>query len=217
MSLSICVDHAMENCNWGQKKGSHATALSVVMTQGFERPLIFTIEDDPPKREMSRFLCKMAFESVAEIFCSGSNRAGHLVDEPFFDNVRKFARYGDNFNHWPFFKRRVFPHETFMRHTTTNEWVQAGFGCGLFMNKRNETLFAFIFYGVEFVINVGGPSIAGYDEWLREHNGISPVVERLGCSLVRGDDVKHYLHGTFEVKNGLEFDEAHGYGKYGDV
>ena len=199
----------------GTEKGRQATDLAEVMAQGFERPLIFTIEDDPPKREMSRFLCKMAYETVAELFCSGPGGAGHLADEPFFDNVRKFARYGENFRDWPFSQRRVFPHDTLMRHPTTNEWVHAGFGCSIFMNRRCETLFAFIFYGIEFVINVGGPTIAGYEEWLREHKEISPLVERLGCRLVTENDGKHYLHGSFAVKHGLEFDIAHGYGPWG--
>jgi len=193
-----------------EKHGDLPELLNVVQN-GFEEPLVFTIEDDLPKREMSRFLCKMAFESVAELFCKDLRRVECLGDEPFFDNVRKFARYGDNVKEWPFSQRRIFPHNTLMRHPDTKEWVQAGFGCSLFMNRRRETLFAFVFYGVEFVINVGGPSIAGYDEWLREHDGISPMVERLGCRLVAEENGTCYLHGDFDATHGLEFDEKHGY------
>lgn len=196
------------------ENGNDKSALSNVIANGFEQPLIFTIEDDPPQREMSRFLCKMAFEAVAELFCASPQGPYHLRDEPFFDNVREYARYGSNFQEWPFSQRRVFPHDTLMRHPSTNEWVHAGFGYGLFMNKRQETLFGFLFYGIEFVINVGGPSIAGYNEWLDEHDGISPMVERLGCRLVLGEDRKHYLHGGFEISKGLEFDEKHGYSPF---
>lgn len=202
------------NLQFTTERGNHAPALLDVIAKGFQRPLVFTIEDDPPTREMSRFLCKMALESMAELFCSDSDGATHLIDEPFFDNVRNFARYGNNFKAWPFSQRRIFPIDTLMLHPETNEWVQAGFGCGLFMNKRLETFFAFVFYGVEFVINIGGPSIAGYNEWLKDHNGISPVVERVGGRLVREDDGMHYLHGNFEIKNGLEFDEKHGCSPY---
>ncbi|SEB33555.1 hypothetical protein SAMN04490199_0678 [Pseudomonas marginalis] len=188
--------------------------LHNVMAGGFEQPLIFTIEDNPPQREMSRFLCKMAYETFAELFCKSPRGTSHLSREPFLENVRKYARYGDNFKAWPYSQRRVFPHDTLMRHPTTDEWVHAGFGCGLFMNKRKETLFAFLFYGIEFVINVGGPSIAGYNEWLDDHSGISPMVERLGCHLELGGDGKHYLHGSFEVAQGLKFDKEHGYFSY---
>jgi hypothetical protein len=85
------------------------------------------------------------------------------------------------------------------------------------MNRRQETLFAFVFYGVEFVVNVGGPSIAGYQEWLRIHNDISPLVERLGCRLVvEGEDKSkpYYLHGSFNSKIGLDFDKMHGYHQF---
>lgn len=61
----------------------------------------------------------------------------------------------------------------------------------------------------------GGPSITGYDEWLQDHKGISPVVERLGCKLDNENDGKHYLHGSFDVNAGLEFDKAHGYCQFG--
>ena len=192
-------------------------ALSEVIACGFEQPLIFTIEAEPPPREMSRFLCKMALETVAELFCSDPCGMERIVDEPYFDNIRNYVRHGINFKEWPYSQRQIFPEDTLMRHPETNQWVRAGFGCGLFMNKRQETLFAFCLYGVEFVVNVGGPSIAGYQEWLQHHNGISPMVERLGCRLVvegEGDSKVHYLHGAFNSKAGLRFDKAHGYHQF---
>jgi hypothetical protein len=74
---------------------------------------------------------------------------------------------------------------------TTNKWVQVGFGCNLVLDKRREMFFAFCLYGMEYVINVGGPSIQGYEEWLKEHNHISPLVELGGHRLVKREE-----HGT---------------------
>jgi len=189
-------------------------ALSKVISDGFEQPLIFTIEDDPPQKEMSRFLCKMALEAFAETFCTESSQVDSLVDEPYLDDIRNYARYGAKFKSWPYSQRRVYPEKTLMRHPETNEWVQVGFGCCLFMNQHQETLFAFHLYGIEFVLNVGGPSIAGYHEWLQLHGGISPIVERLGCRLTvegEGKSSTYYLHGNSNSKAGLEFDKKHGY------
>jgi hypothetical protein len=193
------------------EKRNDQKMLQRAISDNFERPLIFTIEDELPKREMSRFLCKMAYETFAELFCKSLQGTSHLINEPFLNNIRRYARYGDNFKEWPFSQRRIFPHDTLMQHPTTNEWVHAGFGCGLFMNKRRETLFGFIFYGVEFVVNIGGPSVAGYHEWLNDHAGISPMVERLGCHLEHTKDGKYYLHGRFNVSSGLAFDQKYGY------
>jgi len=188
--------------------------IKTEIDRGSLSPILFTVEMDPPKREMSRFLCKMALETLAETLSAQNKITETIVECDFFDRIRNYARYGTNYPEWPYSQRRIFPAETFMRHPDTNEWVQAGFGCGWFMNKRRETLFAFGFYGTEFVINVGGPSIRGYEEWLEDHGNISPMVERLGCYLVtegEGPMRSYYLHGTSDPSKGIEFDKLHGY------
>jgi hypothetical protein len=182
--------------------------------RGFETAFLFVMEMDPPKREMSRLLAKMALETVAETLSVEPGASDIVVDTEFFDNIRQYARCGNNFPEWPYSQRRIFPPDTLMRHPKTNEWVRAGFGCGWFMNKHRETLFFFLFYGVEFVINVGGPSIRGYEEWLVDHGNISPLVERVGSHLTvegTGPSKVHYLHGRFNNGKGVEFDKAHGY------
>jgi hypothetical protein len=129
------------------ENASDACHLENVLESGLSNPLLFTIQMDPPNREMSRFLCKMALETVAEKLCSTPDGIDILIDSTFFDNIRTYARYGSNYSCWAYSQRRIFPEQTLMRHPETNEWVQAGFGCGWFMNKRRETLFAFCFYG----------------------------------------------------------------------
>lgn len=190
--------------------------VQTIISEGFKTPLLFKKEMDPPKREMSRFLCKMALETVAETFLMKSGGTEFIVDAEFYDNIRNYARYGTNYPEWTYSQRRIFPENTLMRHSETDEWVQAGFGCCWFLNKYRETLFGFLFYGIEFVINVGGPSIQGYKEWLEDHNNISPLVERCGCYLTfegEGKSRLYYLHGDFTIDKGLEFDRSNGYHK----
>jgi hypothetical protein len=71
-----------------------------------------------------------------------------------------------------------------MRHPLTKEWVRVGFMHDLLLTRRPETFFAFGVFGVEYVINVGGPSIKGYEEWLIEHEFESPLIERVGYRVV---------------------------------
>ena len=156
------------------ERASDAGRLITELESGLANSLLFKIDMNPPAREMSRFLCKMALEAVAELFSADPQGIEKIVNEPFYDNVRNYARYGTAFTEWPFHQRRIFPTGTLMRHPESDEWVQSGFGCCWFTNKYRETLFAFCFYGVEFVINVGGPSIKGYEGWLSDHCGISP-------------------------------------------
>jgi HNH endonuclease len=185
-----------------------------VINNGFIEPVIFIKDLNPPKREMSRFLCKMALEHIAETITNEPSVNDLIVDTDFYDNIRTYARYGNNFEDWPFSQRKIFPEETLMRHPETNEWVQIGFGCCWFFGKYRETLFAFLFYGTEFVVNVGGPSIKGYKEWLIDHGNISPLIERIGCRIVTKTEEqskKYYLYGTQDIKKGFEFDKKHGY------
>lgn len=171
----------------------------------------FPLGVEPPKKEMSRFLAKMALESLALRFLPEIALLDRLIDDLHFDRIRNYARYGDNYPEWPFHQRRIFPEETLMRHPVTGAWVQAGFGFDLFVTKRHETYFAFALYGLEFVINVGGPSAKGYEEWLEDHHGASPLVERIGLRRsvgVGGDAGKFYLIGTSNRFKSCQFDRA---------
>ena len=196
------------------EKARDTERVQLEVDRGLAAPFLFKIEMDPPKREMSRFLSKMALETVAETLSSDGSGPELVVGSEFFDNIREYARYGTNYPEWPYSQRRIFPADTLMRHPKDDKWVRVGFGCGWFMSKYRETLFFFCFYGVEFVINVGGPSIRGYEEWLADHKGISPMVERMGCYLTsegEGRSRVHYLHGSFTPEKGMEFDKTHGY------
>ena len=97
-----------------------------------------------------------------------------------------------------------------MKHLKTGEWVQAGFGCDVFLTSFPETYFVFMFYGMEFVINIGGPSIDGYEKWLTENDNISPIIERIGLKLVtkiENDKTGYFLEGDFDSNKGILFDQ----------
>lgn len=171
----------------------------------FERPM------DPPKVLMSRLLAKMAIELLSLRFLRDPQLIRRLIEDDHWERVRRWARFGDNFEEWPYSYRELFPEETLMRHPNTGAWVQAGYSLDLFVTKRRETFLAFILYGHEFVINIGGPSVKGYEEWLEKHRGISPLVERLGMRL-HADLYRQitYLIGDAAIAAGIEFDRAQG-------
>lgn len=173
----------------------------------FERPI------DPPKKLMSRLLAKMALELLSLRFLHDPQLIDKLIEDDHWERIRRWARHGDNFDDWPYANRIVFPEETLMRHPDTDAWVQAGYSLDLFVTKRRETYLAFIIYGHEFVINTGGPSVKGYEEWLEQKRGISPLVERLGMRLdidVSTLPSTAYLIGDAKIAAGIEFDRAQG-------
>jgi len=160
--------------------------------------LVFPMEVRPPAKEMSRFLAKMAFEALFERFSMsvGDGEAYEILSTEHYDRIRKWARYGHNFDEWPYHYRAYFPEETLMKHPETKNWVQFGFGYDLLLTDVPETYFVFSFHGHEFAINVGGPALKGYEEWLTQNNQVSFLVEKKGSfvqTVVEDGKEKHFL------------------------
>ena len=172
-------------------------------------PLLFPINVDPPKKEMARFLAKMALEALVFQYDAKKEWIDIVIESTHYDLIREFARFGRSFREWPFHQRRVFPEETQMLHPDTGHWVQVGFGHDIMVTSHPETYFVFLYYGVEYAINIGGPSIKGYERWLEENNNISPLVERQGLKLVTKEihgEIRYYLDGTDNVSNAFFFE-----------
>jgi HNH endonuclease len=142
------------------------------------------LELDPPTREMSRLLAKIALERCFSDFLKTERASTDLIFDPYFDNIRRWARNGDNFPSWPYHQRSIYPQETSMRHPKTNEWVKAGIGQGLFHTASPETYYSISLYGIEFVINVGGPNIEGLERWLLQNDQASPYLRFSGLHLL---------------------------------
>jgi hypothetical protein len=140
-------------------------------------------EIDPPQKEMSRLLAKMALERCFSDFEKKTRNSASLVFDTYFENIRRWARYGNNFTEWPYHQRTIYPQETQMRHPKTNAWVKAGIGQGVFHTRSPETYYSISLYGIEFVINVGGPNIEGFEKWLSENNQASPFLKFSGLHL----------------------------------
>lgn len=171
---------------------------------------LFVLDINPPQKAMSRFLAKMALEALAFHFKNDKHFINYLIDEPHFELIRNFARFGSGVKEWPYYRRSVFPMDTKMIHPETGKWVTAGFGHDFLITRRRETYFIFIIHGVEFVINIGGPSIKGYEEWLKENNGISPIIERTGVRLEKKiieGQYEYFLEGDSDIRKSVAFDK----------
>lgn len=160
---------------------------------------------------MSRFLAMMALEALALRFsCRGE--ADRIVDEPSYDLIRNFARYGTGVKEWPYHRQVLYPMDTLMRHPDTGEWVQVGFGHDLILTPYPETYFVFHLYGVQFAINLGGPSIHGYELWLENNNPLERIGAKLIKKSINGRET-YYLEGSFSMKTGAMYDRIKWRGK----
>jgi hypothetical protein len=159
---------------------------------------VVNFEIDPPKKQFSRFLAKIALERIyGEYMFKVPDRAQEIIFHSYFDNIREWERRGDNLNTWPFHERRVYPFGTIMRDPNSRKWTMAGIGQTLFITNAPETYFVMCVYGIEFVINLGGPNTEGYEKWLNNNNFSSPLLVQQSLRVARRrDQDRYYLRRT---------------------
>lgn len=135
----------------------------------------------------SRFLAKIALEALAARLKGTEGGLDYLIDHQQLDLIRNHARLGTTLD-WPCHIRRIYATDAQWKFKDDNEEIsQVIHECDfLFPNvnegelKRNDCIndelyFIIALWGIEFAINMGGPEIEGYQEWLIKHNNISPL------------------------------------------
>lgn len=126
-----------------------------------------------PVHVVSRFLAKVGLEAMAVRLVEHSDGLAYLVDEVQLDPVRRHAREGAG-QVWPYHARRLYP--------ATQAWTDGSDGCrqvkwelDLLVTERGEWYVILVVFGLELVLNLGGPDISGYIEWLWRHGHRSPL------------------------------------------
>jgi hypothetical protein len=97
----------------------------------------------------------------------------YLATEPQLDPVRDHARRG-RIPDWPFSVRRIYDADQpwFEEYGLV---VQTVHEYDILQTNACEYYFVLAIFGLEFALNMGGPEIDGYLEWLDRNNGLSPL------------------------------------------
>jgi hypothetical protein len=127
----------------------------------------------PTGPTVSRFLAKAALETMAERLVAHQGGVDYLVDEVQLDSIRDHARRGTH-RQWPFNVRRIYE-EDHRWVDSEGRAIQLVHESDIFKTATNEWYFILALFGLEFAINYGGPFVEGYQRWLSEHHGISPL------------------------------------------
>lgn len=146
----------------------------------------FTNQMLPPNNSItSRFLAKMALEALADKLKDIEHSLEDLTNDTQFDMLRNHARLG-TVKKWPCSIRRIYDYNKIWKysdgvhgqmvhesdfllipaeenHESNAEYIMA------------EIYFVVALWGIEFAINMAGPEIIGYENWLKSHNGESPL------------------------------------------
>jgi hypothetical protein len=155
--------------------------MANISPDGFEQLLkyqrgsiIFPAEAPLPNGPIvSRFLAKVAFETMAQRLVKYPDGLDYLVDEQQLDPIRNHARRGEYWD-WPFHVRRIYDANQGWL-DESGRVVQLVHESDILVMDTNEWYFVVAIFGLEFVINYGGPEIEGYVQWLEEHDHISPL------------------------------------------
>ena len=129
-------------------------------------------ESSPPSGTvLSRFLAKVAVESLAQRLLETQSLLDDFIDEARFDAIRGHARRGTT-PIWPTNSRRIYSADVELLAASGGQVIHES---DLLITSLNEIYFIWALFGQEFVINMGGPDIEGYSNWLIENGGKSPL------------------------------------------
>lgn len=128
----------------------------------------------PNDQVVSRFLGKVAIETLALVGLTIPGGLDEIIDKPELDELRNYVRIGNPIMQWPVHIRRIYPED--------KVFYEEGYGeCEilhsfkLLYTASQELYIVLVMFGIEYCLNIGGPEIDGYSEWLRQHEFKSPL------------------------------------------
>lgn len=122
---------------------------------------------------VSRFMAKVALESMAARIVTHADGLEYLCNETQLDDLRNHARRG-RLPNWPIHIRRIYPADakTFGPDGLPRQVVHES---DFLVTASSEWFFVLAIFGLEFSINLGAPEIDGYLRWLDENNNATPL------------------------------------------
>lgn len=150
-----------------------AEAAAHIVRAGHPQMILPVDPTPPPDEAVSRFLAKAALEALAARVLRALGTTESILDDPQLDPIRLHARQRTP-PMWPFSVRRIYdPNQPFV--DPNGSVYQRLFEYDLFFTDTPELYFVMALLGLELAINVGNPSVDGYELWLTQHGGRSPL------------------------------------------
>jgi hypothetical protein len=126
-------------------------------------------------RLMARMLGKMGLEALALRAIEAGIGIEEITHKEELNELREFVRYDRGPKHWPYHERRIYPAGFVF--TSGAEAYEVLHEFTLLYTNEHELFFIFANLGVEYVLNLGGPSIEGYSDWLNKNSNRSPLYD----------------------------------------
>jgi hypothetical protein len=146
--------------------------------------LVLPLSATPPSDSViSRFLAKIALESMALRLCKFPEGIDYLADDSQFDPIREHARRGKH-QTWPVHTRRIYAADAAITGEQSDR-KQMVHEFDFLMTDQNELYHVIAIFGLEMTINIGGPDMDGYIEWLNKNCGASPLYSGKNSNYLR--------------------------------
>ena len=164
---SVGVAPGQDEARWVQ---------SMTMSKGGS--LYVPIPPDLPEAnsETARFIGKVGLEVLAAYCQDVEGWNDELVDHTALNELRHYVRLGTPAIVWPIGIRRIYDREyrfndhAFSDFQVLHEWM-------ILPTAGGEYFCVVAIFGVEFVINLGGPELDGWNSWLAQNGSRSPLLD----------------------------------------
>lgn len=151
------------------------SSLFIKSIQSSERiTVVVPIPTPPDEYVLSRFLGKVAIEALARKLLNVADGLTEVVEKKELDELRDYVRWGKGKAVWPYHERVLYPEDLLFYEEEYGHYELLHEFAFLY-TKRNELYLVLVVFGVEYVINLGGPDLSGYLEWLNENQNKSYI------------------------------------------
>lgn len=136
--------------------------------------IVVPVPVEPDQQLLSRFLAKVAIESLALKLFDVAGGIREVAEKSELGPLREYARRGTHGSFWPYHSRSLYPPDfLFMEsesepYEVLHEWT-------FLYTEGYELYFVLALFGIEYAINMSGPYIDGYKQWLTEKSDNSPL------------------------------------------
>ena len=151
--------------------------LFVNRLQNYERlTAVFPCASRPPQRLFSRFLLKIGIEYLGmRMLPVESGIQTDHIENPAINEARRYVRFNEGGDDWPFHECQIYSEGRRFRDAQTGEAYDVPHEFTLLYTENREIFFVIAIFGTQYTINLGGPEIDGFLNWLSTNDNSSPL------------------------------------------
>jgi hypothetical protein len=185
IELHITKDHVTQICikNEGTAKKILSRKTGAFLIPAHDFP-------ETDNQTIARFLGKVGMEELARRFSISDDFLQNFIDNERLDLLRNFVRFGKPNLTWPYHVRRIYNEDK--RFFEDNLDFQILHEMTLLHTTHHELYLVICIFGIEYCMNMGGPELEGYENWLIENKNKSPL-DREFCKKIDRSDYDQWI------------------------